>query len=479
MVLFLLVVTNCRQEPGLKNEILNGVEVCSEQALVKFNGSADMLGTTIRSGKKFTATATSIEQVGKDIYLVKAPGQSAASILDSLNNFISTNPQSGIVSAEPDFVVKGTVAPNDPLFAAQWGLDNAGKLLPTCPVDNAPQLASLLDADIDAPQAWDTLATIETRPTLVAVLDTGISSAHPDLRDNIWSSVNKCDFSVLGTPVRCPSGCRGYNTFTDECWAEDDHGHGTAVSGVIGAKFNNRYGIAGISPQVRLLSVKVLNGKNEGCVSHVMKAVAFIREIKTRFNLDLKVLNNSYGCASVSGAPAGSCDATYLKEAIDSASESELLFVAAAGNFATNNDCILEGRDDCKAIIPASFDLPNIISVAATNRFENLSYFSNYGQKTVHLGAPGETICTTTLTHPMLEPSFQYLDGTSMSTPFVSAAASLLLSRSGCNLTVAELKESILKSAESVPSLAGKTVTGGRLNVNDALTYSALHFCRQ
>src|SRR5581483_7603994 len=139
---------------------------------------------------------------------------------------------------------------------------------------------------------------------------------------------------------------------------------------------------------------------------------------------------------------------------INLANAHDMLFVAAAGNSGLPNDSF--------KFYPASYNAPNVVAVAATTNQDGLAYFSNYGANTVHLGAPGVDIVSTAPNNGYLMAS-----GTSMATPHVSGAAMLVLSR--CALGTADLKTAILSSAEPVPALAGKTVTGGRLDVNGAM----------
>ena len=131
-----------------------------------------------------------------------------------------------------------------------------------------------------------------------------------------------------------------------------------------------------------------------------------------------------------------------------------MLFVAAAGNFSSNNDTTPN--------YPSNYNAPNVIAVAATDNTDALASFSDYGATTVHLGAPGVNVLST-----ITLGRYAYLSGTSMATPHVSGAAALILSR--CALSTADLKTNILNNVDPISSLAGITITGGRLNVNKAI----------
>ena len=160
---------------------------------------------------------------------------------------------------------------------------------------------------------------------------------------------------------------------------------------------------------------------------------------------DIRVLSNSWGGSEFSQA---------LLDEVIATNAADMLFVAGAGNNGFDNDIL--------PMYPASFNAPNVISVAATSNTDDRAWFSNYGAESVHLAAPGVDILST-----MPGGTYSFLSGTSMATPHVSGAAALVLS--ACEMDTAALKETLLGTVAPLPALAGITTTGGRLQVNSAL----------
>jgi subtilisin family serine protease len=338
--------------------------------------------------------------------------------------------------AEPNFVVSADVTPNDPLFTRLWGLNNNG-----FPVAGR---WGLPDADIDAPEAWS--VTTGSDSVTVAVIDTGIDYSHPDLSSQIW----------INPGENCP-GCRtdgidndgngyvddwrGWDFANGDNDPTDDNGHGTHVAGTIGAAGNNAVGVVGVNWHVRLMPLKFISAGGTGTTADAISAVLYAAD------KGATVLNNSWGGDDYSQA---------LADAITVADTHGALFVAAAGNSATDNDSM--------PTYPASYALPNVLTVAATDNSDQLAYFSNVGRKSVDLGAPGLNIYST-----WPGGTYQYMSGTSMAAPHVSGAAALAKaafpSASGVGL-----KALLLESVDPLASLSSYTATGGRLNANNAVT---------
>jgi Ca2+-binding RTX toxin-like protein len=326
--------------------------------------------------------------------------------------------------------------PNDPRFNELWGLNNTG------------QTGGTPDADIDVPEAWD----IQTgsKNVVLAVIDTGVDYNHQDLAANMWTNSGE----IAGNGIDDDRNGyidddRGYDFINRDNDPMDDKGHGSHVAGTIGAAGNNNIGVVGVSPNVSIMPLKFL-GLNGGSISDAVRAINYAK------NNGAKVINASFGGGGFSQA---------MFNAIGDANNNGVLFIAAAGNESSNNDSTPS--------YPANYDLPNVISVAATNYVDQLSRFSNYGNNKVDLGAPGGTAAVFPYDQRDILSTFpnnQYgwLPGTSMAAPHVAGAAALLLAQNP-SLTVTQLKDILMKTTDPLTSLNGKTVSGGRLNVWKAL----------
>jgi subtilisin family serine protease len=339
---------------------------------------------------------------------------------------------------EPNYLVRLCEIPDDPDFPLQWGLRNTGQ-----------QVGSIPGADVQASHAWDVF--VGSEDVLVAVLDSGVDPAHPDLIDNLYTNPGEIPDNGLDDDSNgYVDDVHGWNTQTGTPNTQDLDGHGTTIAGIIGGRGDNELGVAGMCWRVRILPVRWTSG-----VSGDMAAV--VAGILYAVAAGADVINCSLGSSAASEA---------LREALELAGEQGMLAVCAAGN---------EGHDiDVTGVpfYPAAFDLENIVSVAATTASDELAFFSNWGLESVDLAAPGLRIWST-------EPGGGYglyLDvlggshgsGTSFSAPFVAGTLALMLGHDP-DLSPAAARERLLASVDPLPDLAGKTATGGRLNAFLAL----------
>ncbi len=319
--------------------------------------------------------------------------------------------------AEPDYLMKlASLFPSDPLFlnGTQWGLNNAG------------QGGGLPNADIDAPEAWT--ARMSASNVVVAVVDSGIRYTHEDLTGNIWT--NPLD------------GSHGINVIAGSTAPDDDNGHGTLVSGVIGARGDNGVGLAGVAWQVQLMACKFVDASGYGSVSDVLVCLDYAR------TNGAKIINASWGMDEFSFS---------LSNAMVAMRDTGILVVAAAGNDARNIDDF--------PYYPASFDLDNIVTVSATTRFDGVYTLSNFGLTNVDLAAPGYEIYSTAF---QSNNAYASDEGTSMAAAYVSGAAAVLRAAYPTE-PPALIINRLLISVDPLPGLAGHCVSGGRLNLRRAL----------
>ncbi len=331
---------------------------------------------------------------------------------------------------EPNYLyTPDALIPNDRDFATLYGLDNTG------------QTGGINDADIDAPEAWE----ISTGgDVIIAVIDTGVDYNHPDLAGNMWSNANEIPNNGIDDDNNgYIDDVRGWDFANETNDPMDGMGHGTHVAGTIGARGNDGVGVVGVNWRVRIMPLKFMD-QGIGSTSNAIRAINYAVAMGARIS------NNSWGGAGFSQA---------LYDTIRAAGQAGHLFVAAAGNEGLDNDDTAGSPH-----YPSSYNLDNIIAVAATDDSDLRVPFSNYGRTSVDLGAPGLSINS-------LRPGGRYqpLSGTSMAAPFVSGVAGLLLSINP-ELTVAQMRQAIFQGVDPLASLSGITVTGGRLNAFNSLS---------
>lgn len=322
------------------------------------------------------------------------------------------------------------VFPHDPQFIEQWALQNSG------------QRGGKEGADISAPLAWAT--TTGSEEVVVAVLDTGVDYNHEDLKPNIWTrpaSMEAYQDAQLGSV----DDEYGFNAVENASDPMDDNGHGTHCAGIIGAEGENDLGIAGVNWKVRIMPLKFMNAGGSGTTKDAIEAINYAINRK-QAGVNVRIISASWGSTQRSRA---------LEDVIRKAYEADILFVAAAGNSSVSNDRTPH--------FPSSYNVPNVVSVAALDRNDQLAKFSNWGAKSVAIGAPGVDILSTWLGNAYEEKS-----GTSMATPVVAGVAALIVAEHP-RMSVDDVRKKLLASTDPIVALKGKTVTGGRINAAKAL----------
>ena len=331
--------------------------------------------------------------------------------------------------AQPNYVLHALNTPNDTRFNDLWGMNNTG------------QTGGVVDADIDAVEAWEVFTG--SSDVIVAVIDTGIDYTHPDLAANAWVNPGE----IAGNGIDDDGNgyiddIHGWDFINNDNDPMDDNDHGSHCSGTIGGVGNNGIGVAGVNWDVSIMGLKFLSAAGSGNTADAIGCV----EYATMMGVD--VMSNSWG--------GGPYDAV-MEAAISAAYAADIFFVAAAGNAGTDNDA--------GAHYPSNYDVPNVISVMATDhndvRVNEPGWWaSNYGATTVDIAAPGLHIWSTTPGN-----TYQDFSGTSMATPHVAGAMAMLRGRFPA-ISVDDGKNLLMTVGnDPLASLSGLCVSGARLNL--------------
>lgn len=451
----------------LPGEVHQAVTYLPDRIIVKFNGAPDKAAVANSLAK---ASATELKRL-KHLGLVIAQIPEKGVDLDRSVEILNRDPTVDFAEKVPIYRLQLT--PPDPDFGEQWPLENTG------------QSGGTPDADIDATDAWD-IEDGSSNPIVVAVIDSGIDYTHPDLDANIWTNPGEDAWADPLDPTTGNGIDDDGNGLVDD-WKgwdfvggnvlfispdndpKDAFGHGTHVAGIVGAATNAAGGV-GVNYHARILPIKI--GDASGALNSLeaVASIDYLIDLKTRASNNepnLRVINASWG----SPVPLQA-----LQVAIDAAGAAGIVFVAAAGNGGADgvgddidNPPLLQGN------WPAAFDSENLVSVAATSGVDSLTGFSNFGVVSVDLGAPGLAYYSTMPTYEVVlnteygySLNYDFLSGTSMASPCVAGAVSLLLAKDP-TLSPCEVKSLIMEYTDPLPSLEGVTVTGGRLNVGSAI----------
>ncbi|MDO4553635.1 MAG: S8 family serine peptidase, partial [Lachnospiraceae bacterium] len=342
------------------------------------------------------------------------------------------------------------VLPDDTYFTKQWGLYNDGGTA----ISTASQRQAQAGVDINILEAWTSFQS--SKEVIVAVVDTGVDYKHSDLKQNIY--INSAELN--GTKgvdddgngyVDDIYGWDFYNNDASVCHYDtsgkaydgDDDNHGTHCAGIIAASTGNGIGISGVASNIniKILPVKALGGSDGTSNSYTLA-----QSIRYAAARGAKICNASW--------------TTYDNDAVlkNAILESNMLFICASGNNMTSGGDNL----DSKSCYPASFHLANTITVGAIDSDGRLSYYSNYGSKTVSLAAPGTRIVST------IVGAYAYMSGTSMAAPFVTGVAAMIYAKNS-QLYPSDLVKILAGSVTSLSNLNGKVSSGGMINASAAL----------
>jgi thermitase len=335
----------------------------------------------------------------------------------------------------------------DPLFAKQWGM-----------------------IDIGVQEAWK--VTLGDPNLIVAVIDTGVDYTHEDLLPNLWRNTAEiADNGIDDDGNGYVDDLVGWDFIGNDNKPYDlkgsaNPGHGTHCAGNVAGRGFNGTGIAGVAPNVKIMSLRFLGEKGGGTTADAIKAIKYAVDNGAR------ILSNSWG--SEGENPEEGAQNQALRDIIIYSQNKGVLFVAAAGN--GHNGVGYNNDTDKDPAYPASYDMDNIVSVAALNNKDKLGSFSNWGAKSVDIGAPGVAVFSTTVGNTYsatVYPNLPFLtwDGTSMATPHVAGAAALYWSANPTK-TWKDVKEALIATARKIPVLKGKAVSEGKLNVSDLMKYA-------
>ncbi|MEW6273069.1 MAG: S8 family peptidase, partial [Thermodesulfobacteriota bacterium] len=392
--LVLLALTLLAPEPGAGAPPGHA----ADEVLVRFRAGSDAAG---RGALHAAAGAQVVREFAsvQGLQLVEvARGTSVARAVEQYGR------SADVLYVEPNFSLTMLATPNDPSFVAGqlWGLD-------ALPVFDDP--------DVDAPDAWD--LTTGSPNVVVTVIDSGIDYSHEDLAANVFRNEAECVANGVDDDG---------NGFVDDCHGIDPIDgdsdpmavdvHGTHVAGTIGAVGDNGIGVVGVNWRVKLMPCKVFDAFGNGTVAAAITCLDYVAAMKQR-GVEIVATNNSWAVTEFSAS---------LRDAIDAQRQRGILFVAAAGNYAYCNDvynCRLDRDNDRKPTWPASFYLPNVISVANSLEWGWLNAGSAYGRRTVHVAAPGTNVLST-----IPGAGYDVLTGTSWPPPHVAGVAALLKAQS-------------------------------------------------
>jgi len=405
------------------------------QLLVRFAPGTSLATASAVNSKLGATTAKSFGSLVPNLQLVQLkPGLSVSQALTQYQQ------QSSVRYAQPNWIsqidgVKAnsiTKTPNDPRYSEQWGWPK-----------------------IDAPTAWG--KSTGSHSVVVTDIDTGMDYNHEDLAANAWKNTEECKGKkgVDDDKNGYVDDCYGIDTINGDSDPIDDQGHGTHTAGTIGAVGNNGVGVTGMNWNVQVMPCKSHNSSGSGAVSSIIECFQYVKMEKVEYGYDIIATNNSYGSCPEA------CDYNpATKDAIAALVKPGVIMAFAAGNAARDNDA--------RPNFPSNYDLPNIIGVAATDSNDGLAGFSQWGLRSVDVGAPGVSVLST-----FPDDTYGSISGTSMATPHVAGLAALLHA-SDKKMNWWSIRNLIIAGGDKVSSLDGKTVSGRRINAAGSMDCSGV-----
>lgn len=442
------------------NELTTDIkDYSNKEIIVTYKESVDSEQTYRTLSKD---TSTHVEEVDENLFLVTAKDDST--LKEKLEEY-STDPN--VASIQPNYTYHLLSQTSEPDYSKQWWTRNNGTFTYNTywdyPLDTTdPKYARYLPYDVTATSgidiniepAWSLFSN--GRPVTIAIVDTGIDINHPDLQDVIYTNKTEIagdkidnDHNGFVDDVNGWNFIERNNDVTDYDSYSDENDHGTHCAGIIGASANGT-GIAGVASNtnISLLPVKVLGGEDGYGTT-----LDIVSGIKYADKMGAQICNLSLGYDKTNSTVD-----SLLKTTI---ANSSMVFVIASGNGDANYNGI---NNDISPTYPASYDCSNIISVANITCTGTLNSSSNYGLKSVDIGAPGTCIYST-----ITDNSYDYFTGTSMSAPMVAAGLAEVYSYY-TDITMLQASRLLLATAKQLPALSGKVSTGGMLDVYGALT---------
>lgn len=346
------------------------------------------------------------------------------------------NARSDVEYVEANAIVRLNKTPDDSEFGLQYSLHNTGTN------------DGVVGADIDAGAAWE--ISTGAKSVVVGIIDTGIDYSHPDIAPNYWQNPGETGLDAAGKDRSSNSidddnngyvdDFRGWDFVNNDNDPIDDDSHGTHCAGVIGARGNDGVGVTGVNWNVSLVGLKFIGSDGSGTLEDAVKAIEYAT------TLGLHLTTNSWG--------GGGFSQTML-DAIKAANDRGILFVAAAGNDSSNNDV--------SPAYPSNYDVPNVISVAASDNKDQMPDFSNRGVRSVHVAAPGVDIYST-----VMGGAYEKMSGTSMAAPHVAGLAALVKSAYP-EATASQVRARIVNGVDQSDYWASRVQSGGRINAFNAL----------